>query len=391
MPRITKAVVDSIKPPEKGYSLSWDSEIPSFGLRTMASGIQTYVLQYRNKYGRSRRYSIGRHGTWTADKARREARRLLGLVDKGEDPIEDRKTDKSQPTVNELSERYLAEHATPRKKPTSLYEDQRLLQKNILPTLGKKLVEEITSRDVSKLHNSLRGKPYLANRVISLLATMMNLAVRWKLRSDNPCQGIEKFKEHNRKRFLSEVELERLGATLVEIENLAPHLQPIVNALRLLLLTGCRRNEILSLRWEYIDFDRGFIQFPDTKSGEKIIPLNAPVIELLANIERKGPWVIPGKNEGEHRVNINKAWLKIREQAGLPGIRIHDLRHTFGSVGASSGIGLSFIGKLLGHSRHVTTQRYAHLADNPVKEASEAVGRKISESLSKVVSLKKAK
>jgi integrase len=306
-----------------------------------------------------------------------------------------------------LCERYLSEYALPHKKPRSVAEDRRLIEKHILPALGSLKLEAVTEKDVSRLIHTLRETPYQANRVRSLLSKVFAMSERWGLRPrrTNPVPFVERFKEKPRQRFLSAAELSRLGGALSEIERLRGVPRETINcanaqlpsegeaglyrigpevigALRLLLFTGARLNEILSLRWSEVDFEGACLHLADSKTGEKTVYLGTPALEVLASLPRgENPWVIAGGKPGSHLVNLRKPWVKILEFAGLEKIRLHDLRHSFASVAAGASLGLPIIGKLLGHTQAETTQRYAHLADDPLRAAAEEVGRRIAEAL----------
>jgi integrase len=207
----------------------------------------------------------------------------------------------------------------------------------------------------------------------------MNLAEGWGLRPDgsNPCRHVERYPERRLERYLSSSELTRLGEVLADAERNEQEPPSVIAAIRLLILTGARRSEILNLRWPEIDLERGFLRLRDSKTGPKAIPLNAPAREGLAGLERTGEWVLPTA-QGTGPVSLSKPWSRIRRHAGLEDLRIHDLRHSFASVGAGAGLGLPLIGKLLGHTQPATTHRYAHLGDDPVRQASEAIGARIS-------------
>ncbi len=234
--------------------------------------------------------------------------------------------------------------------------------------------------DVVRFHNSLGKTPYQANRVLAVLSKMFNLAERWGLRPDgsNPVRHVDRFRERKRERFLSETELARLGKTLAEAEAAGTERPPTIAAIRLLVFTGCRLSEILSLRWEHVDFERRCLRLADSKTGPRVVPLNAPALKVLAELEQGDtPWVIRGRKQAAPLVNLGKPWRRIREGAELGDVRIHDLRHSFASVAAGSGHSLVVIGALLGHRQATTTHRYAHLSDDPVRTASEVVGARI--------------
>jgi integrase len=395
MPKLTKKLVEGVPPPVGGQTMVWDSELRGFGLRVLPSGLKAYVLQYRA--GRtSRRLTIGRHGVLAPEEARRQARQLLAKVQQGGDPVEERAQARQAPTVAELADRYLAEHAEPKKKPLSVRDDRRLLDKYILPALGKRLVAEVTRAEVARLHHDLRATPYQANRSVALLSKMFNLAEPWGLRPDstNPCRHVQRFREAKRERFLSGEELARLGKALAEAESYAVEPPGAIAAIRLLLFTGARKGEVLGLRWSEVDPERGCLRLADSKTGAKTVYLNAPALEVLAGLERResNPYVITGGKADEPLNDLEAPWRRIRGGAGLPDVRIHDLRHSFASVGAGARLGLLMIGKLLGHTQAQTTARYSHLDADPVRHASEVIGARIAAALKgkkgKVVRLK---
>jgi integrase len=285
---------------------------------------------------------------------------------------------KEAPTMAELTKRFLAEHAEAKRKVSTADEYRRLLDKVIVPALGDRKVADVARADIAKLHHANRAAPYQANRVLAILSKMFNLAERWGLRPDgsNPCRHVEKFAERKRERMLSRVELGRLGDALASF-NFSPY---AAAAVKLLVFTGARLGEMLGLRWDWIDFDRGEARLPDSKTGAKTLHLPPPAIAVLAELPRLdgNPYVIAGQKEGAALVNLEKPWRAIRKAAGLDDVRLHDLRHAFASVAASSGMGLPIIGKMLGHSQPATTARYAHLESDPVKAAAAAVAGRIA-------------
>ena len=381
--KITKRSVDGLKPGVGGAeAMLWDVELKGFGVRVQRGGAKSYVLHYRAGAGRGaplRKLTIGRHGSpWTPETARREAKRLLGLIEDGADPAADKLARKEAPTIAELAERFLAEHAEAKRKTSSAAEYRRLLDKIILPALGKRKAADVSRADVTKLHHANRAAPYQANRVLAVLSKMFNLAERWGLRPDgsNPCRHVERFAERKRERMLSTSELARLGGALASYDG-SPY---AVAAVKLLVFTGARLGEVLGLRWAWIDLERGEARLPDSKSGVKTLHLPPPALSILAELPRLNgnPYVIAGAKEGAALVNLEKPWRAIRAAAGLDDVRLHDLRHAFASVAASSGMGLPIIGKILGHSQPATTARYAHLASDPVKAAAAAIAGKIA-------------
>lgn len=383
--RITKRTVDAMKPSAKTWFLR-DTDLPGFGVRITPAGVKTYVFEWKHGQ-RSRRLSIGRHGApWTPTAARREALRLRGEVADGNDPAEARAEARTAPTVAELAERFLSEHAAPKCRASTAREYERVVRKWIIPRLGRLRVADVKRADVGRLHHERRDRPYAANRLLAILSKMFNLAERWGLRPDqsNPCRHVDRFREGRRERFLSPAELSRLGEVLRQAEGEgAATLKPApfaVEAIRLLLLTGCRRNEILQLRWGDVDLDAGRIRIPDSKTGPKVIPLSAPAAELLGRLPSvEGcPYVFPGRDGKGHLTQLRESWVRIREAAGIPDVRLHDLRHSFASVAAGGGESLLLIGGLLGHKVPATTARYAHLADDPQRAAAERIAGQIA-------------
>ena len=384
--KITKRSVDTLKPANGAEAVLWDTELKGFGVRVQRGGAKAYILQYRVGTGRGaplRKLTIGRHGSpWTAERARGEAKRLLGMIEGGADPAADRIARKEAPTIADLAERFLAEHAEAKRRGSTALEYRRLLDRIILPALGTRRIVEVMRHDAIRLHHANRAAPYQANRVLAVLSKMFNLAERWGLRPDgsNPCRHVEKFSERKRERMLSPAELGRLGEALAGYDG-SPH---AAAAVKLLVFTGARLGEVLGLQWQWIDFERGEARLPDSKTGVKTLHFPPPALAVLAALPRLAgnPYVIAGAKPGAALVNVEKPWRAIRQAAGLDDVRLHDLRHAFASVAASSGMGLPIIGKMLGHTQAATTARYAHLASDPVKAAAAVVAGKIAAAMS---------
>ncbi len=379
MQKLTKRLVEATLPQTKDLIL-WDSEVSGFMCKITPAGKKSYFLYYRTQDRRQRRPKIGDHGIITAEQARSTAQRWLLEVGQGRDPSFEKQEVRSMPTMKELSEKYMREHA-PHKKASSAKEDKRLWDQYILPQFGQHHISSLDRSDIAKLHHSLQHMPTTGNRILSLLSKAFNLAELWgyRLNHSNPCLHIKKYREEKRERFLSQDEITRLMNVLDEEENDTIELPWSLYAIRLLLLTGCRLNEILTLKWEEVDVENQCLRLRDSKTGKKLVYLSSAAIDLFKVIPQEvaNPFVICGGKEGAHLVNLQKPWRRIRAKAGLDDIRLHDLRHTFASIAASNGLSLPIIGALLGHKQTQTTARYAHLIGQPLIEASQKVGDKI--------------
>jgi integrase len=423
--KITKRTVDAMQAGPRDRFM-WDTELAGFGLKVTPAGKKLYVYQYR-RGGRStptRRVTIGPHGALTPDQARKKAVRLAGAVAGGGDPATALAAERGALSMAELAGRFLEEHVATKTKPRTAAEYRRLIETIVLPALGKRRVRDVMAGDIAKLHHELRASPYVANRVLAVLSKMLNLAEKWQERppGSNPCRHVERYREHKRERMVTMAEFAYLGDVLTDTDQ-SPH---AVAAIRLLVFTGARLSEILALRWEWIDFERGEARLPESKTGAKTLHLPPPALAILNELPKveDNPHVIVGRVPGAALVNLEKPWRAIRASAtvrmwresedarvselvaglapklgreptvgecwqaaceaeinlpiGMTDVRLHDLRHAFGSVAASSGMGLPIIGKMLGHAQAATTQRYAHLAPDPVKAAAAAVAGKLA-------------
>jgi integrase len=364
----------------------WDSELRGFGVRCRASGAKHYVLKYRNSAGRQRWYTIGRHGSpWTPETARREARRLLGEVAGGLDPAVNSGVARVGMTVSELCDLYLEEGCAT-KKASTLDTDRSNINRHIRPLLGGLMVGAVTRADVEKLQRDIadgrtvadvrtrpRGRAVVtggkgvAARVTRLLGTILEFAVKRDVRADNPARGVRLFKGEEKTRFLTPSEFAGLGAALDHARTEGVNSAALA-AIELLALTGCRKSEVLALRWEWVDIDRHCLRLPDSKTGAKVVPLGDEAVELLQRLPRieDNPHVFPGAKPGHHVVGLQKVWNMVRKRAGLADVRLHDLRHSFASVAVSGGASLFLTGKALGHKQSSTTEIYAHLSDAPL-------------------------
>lgn len=430
--RLTKRTVDSLPPVEKPR-IFFDSELKGFGLRVTPAGLKTFVVEYRPGGGgrgvAKRRLKLGSYGELTPDQARDLARDALADVRRGGDPAGDRAAERAAPTVAEMTETWLREEVALKKKPRTAAGYAALVRNHIVPALGSRKAAAVTEADIARLHRRVgTTAPVAANRTVAALSAAFSWAQRARIvpKGHNPCQGLAKFRETRREAFLSGEELERLGNALREAETegvpweprpdgkvkhapreenrrtrISPH---AAAAIRLLIFTGARLGEILGLRWAHVDMERGLLLLPDSKTGRKAIVLNAPALAILAGLPRVGDFVIAGDDPKKPRADLQRPWALVARRAGFieavekigtdgkpevdrhgqpvteerARVRLHDLRHTHASIGAGAGLGLQMIGRLLGHTQAATTQRYAHLADDPVRAASEAIGARLA-------------
>ncbi|MDT8854778.1 tyrosine-type recombinase/integrase [Paracoccaceae bacterium Fryx2] len=383
MPKLTKRIIDAVEPQATEFFL-WDEGIPGFGLRVMPSGRKSFVVQFRAGR-RARRMSLGPSTVLTCDQARTRAITIIAAVKNGDDPAAERDAKRNAATVRELAERFDREHIAVRLKASTAKEYRGTLKRFILPALGRLAVPEITRADVAKFHHDLRHIPYQANRCLEVVSKMFVLAEMWGLRPDgsNPRKHIRKYLEEKRERFLSAAELRRIGEVLREMESERIESPSAILAARLLILTGCRLGEIMTLKWDYVDFDECALRLPDSKTGKKVVHVGAPAVEYLHSAHHidGNPWVITGTLPGKPLSDLQPFWQRVRARAGVKDVRIHDLRHTFASTAVASGQGLPMIGKLLGHTQVQTTARYAHLAAEPVRMAADAVSQNLRQSL----------
>lgn len=425
--KITKRLVDSLTATGSEYFV-WDTVLPGFGIRVRASGAASYIIQYRAGSGRTaptRRLTLYPIGKRTPDDARKDAKIKLGDAASGGDPAAEKSNARRDLTVAELATIYLDEGCLT-KKPRTLMNDRSRMERHVKPLIGARRLASITTADVERVMRDVAagktardektgpkgraivtGGKGVAGQVVALLSAMFAFAVRRKMMPANPAIGVKKYRPQHGERFLSTDELERLGEAIREAETTGVPWEPdpdkktkhaprpenrrtvitpgAAAAIRLLILTGARLREILHLRWDDVDLERGLLQLPDSKTGRKVILLNAPALAVLAGQPRIGTYVIPGESAGtkeeKPRADLKKPWALVSKRAGLDGVRLHDLRHTHASFGAAAGLGLPVIGRLLGHVQPQTTARYAHLADDPLRRASDRIGGDIARAM----------
>ena len=387
--KLTKTVVERLRPGEKIF----DTEVKGFFIRWQKGG-RSKVFGYRYRMGgKDRTATIGKYGPigqwgnrdgviidgepkhWLIDSplkcARKEAQRLAGLVASGIDPAYAREQAKVAPIMKDLANDYMERYG---KFKRTGAEDARKIDKDILPTVGTKKVTDVTRRDIEDIHHAKRNSPYAANRVLSLLSTMFNVAITWGWRTDNPAKGVRRYNETSSERFLSPIELSRLSEAMGDHPE-----QRSVTAIRLLMLTGARRSEVLHATWSQFDLEAGVWVKPGATTKTKTehrVPLSAPALQLLTDMKAVGTseYLFPGNVPDQPLKDIKRTWASVCSAAGLEGVRLHDLRHTYASLLASSGVSLPIIAKLLGHTKVSTTMRYAKLYDDPLREATERVG-----------------
>jgi integrase len=384
---LTDAAVRALPLPAKGKTIVLDGSrngerVKGFGVRITAAGARSYILRYTTR-SRERTFTIADATIVTAAWARKEAKRLRYLIEEGGDPLADVEAERAAPTVADLCDRFESEHLT-RKRASTAADYKRMLKNHIRPALKNLKVADVAFSDIDTLHRKITkaGSPYAANRCVAVLSKMFNLAVRWRMRSDNPARGIERNAESKRKRYLSGDELARLTKALAEHED-----KQAANAIRLLLLTGARRGEVLAARWADLDLTEGVWTKPGSTTKQKsdhTVPLSAPVRQLLSDIRDEqegkhpkrplGEFVFPSSSSDVgHVVELKRPWRTLCKAAKISGLRLHDLRHSFASHLASGGASLPLIGALLGHSNPQTTARYAHLFQDPQRAAAERV------------------
>ena len=361
----------------------WDRELTGFGVRVYPSGGKVYVAQARGPEG-PKRVTVGRHGVLTAEQARQRAALIIARVKAGEAPLPEPLAVKQAdgPTVADLAERFLEDYAAVRYKPGTLAWTRTALRRYIVPEFGKLTLEAVERAQVTELHHRLYASPSTANTVVRTLSLMYRLAESWGMVPEgcNPCRAIAKYPQRKRERFLTDEEFIRLGKVLDDSGERGGVSPSAVAALRLLMLTGCRKSEILTLRWEHVVLEAGELRLPDSKTGARVVPLSPSAVKVLAALPRSPdtPWVIPGRKPGTHLRALGDAWEVIRARAVLEGVRIHDLRHSFASRALALGESLPMIGKLLGHSQMETTSRYAHLARDSVHESAARIAESLA-------------
>jgi integrase len=352
MPKITKAIIDALQPGQAD-AWAWDSTLPGFGVRAQLSGRKTYVARYRTLTGRQRKLTVGRCCDMGPDQARDMARQVFAAAARGEDPASERAADRQAPTMRDLEARYWVEHA-PYKRASSLVHDRRNWPV-IIAAMGAKRVADVTRGDCVSLHAGLAKNPVKANHVRALLSKAMTLSIGWGWRTDHPVRVTTIFRIAARETILSPQQLADMNDALHQFR------PAFADLVRLLALTGCRLREVLNARRDWVDLERAVLVLPDSKTGPRVVPLPAAAVAIIKAMPEGQEWLIPGKLRGQPLRRPHAAWLRLIKAARLPpGLRIHDLRHTAGSLGHAAGLSQRQIADQLGHRNLATTARYLH-------------------------------
>ena len=397
MPKLTKQFVDRCKTPagsaEKTF---WDNDLSGFGLRVRPSGRKSFILQYRNAHGRERKMTLGRYGALTPQEARLEAKRVLGQVAAGTDPAEEKQASRSAETIADLCDEHL-EANNGRIKASTWKMDESRIEQHIKPLLGTRTVQSLTPKDVEKLLTDItagksaksknggrggrtKGGPGVARRSVSMLGTILERAVRDGLIERNPARGIALPKDKPRKPPFSFRLVGQLGEALRE-GKVARLNDCALDAISLLFLSGCRRQEVLGLRWEEVDFEAQCLRLADTKSGPQARPVGRAALDVLAKRERESNFVFPSTKSSGHYVGLPRIWSAVSARAQLNGMTLHGLRHWYASAAAEMNFSELTIAGLLGHSVRGVTARYATTPDSALKAAANEISKKLAEAL----------
>jgi integrase len=386
MAKVTKRSIDALKPVPGLHTFLWDDELRGFGVRCMPSGLKVYVLKYRTQGGRQRWLTLGQHGALTPEQARTKAGREKAAVSNGADPSDTRQSKRREETVGVVADRYLAEHVAAHNKPSTAAEVGRIVEKRIKPGLGRAKITELSRADIKAWHQKMSATPYEANRSLAYLSKMLSLAVKeWELRGDNPAIGVKRFPERARERFFSDGELTKIGGALAVAEREGGEPPGFILLIRLLATTGMRLGEMLALHWADVDLPGRAIRLPDAKAGARTVHLGASAVAFLDAIpeaERIGH-VVTGADAQKPLPfsTAQHAWARLREHAGVPDGRLHDLRHTAGTFAALGGANAFAVRDLLGHRTLAMTGRYVERAADMVRATADAVSSRVAAAL----------
>ena len=371
--RITKRTVDALTVDEKD-SVFWDRDLAGLGVRVHATGRKTYVVQSRGPTG-PKRVTLGLHGDLSADEARKQAAVVIDRIKRGEAPVP--AEPETELTVAALAERFMRVHVEVHCKPRTIDTYRGVLELHIVPALGGMALSAVGRREIAALHHRLRDTPCTANATVRIVSSMFKRAEAWELvpPGRNSCRRVRRYKQQSRERFLTLDEYRQLGRVLREAEADGSVPPAVVAAFRLLILTGCRHSEILSLRWDDVDRTANELRLRDAKTGPRMVPLTEAVAVVLDGIKREpgNLWVIVGERTGTRLSSLRHHWHTIRAKARLDDVRLHDCRHSYASRALALGESLPAIGKLLGHRKVSTTARYAHLARDSIHESAARI------------------
>lgn len=379
---LTETLVDGLEPPANGNRILYDADridkagkrkalgVVGFGARVTANGVVSYVLNYRI-HGRERRLTIGKRHSWSVEKARARSRELRRQVDQGVDPLQVKIDHRQAPTVGELLDRYLDEHARVHNKPSSVKSIESLVDGMLRPALGNLKVRDVTREDISTWHHRRRGTPTRANRGLAVLSKSFNLAEVWDMRPQgtNPCVHVTKYREKPRDRLITTDELAALGETMADSDELPD----VITTIKLLCLTGMRIGEVLDLLWDDVDLEAGRLKIRDAKAGDRDVILGAAAMELLAGLGRDGAYVVMKNGEPLDYDSVNRAWKRLCKTAKISNANIHDLRHLFGTSAGTAGYNQFIVRDLLGHKTLAMTNRYVQKDVDPQKAAADSV------------------
>jgi len=373
MPKLTKTIIDKQAAGEADIFL-WDDEVRGFGVRVQPTGTKSYLVRYRTQDGVQRKQKLGRCNDFAPDKGRELARKVLMQVAEGKDPLQARREDKASPTMADLEDRYTREHAKPFKKESSQRVDGNNWRLYILPALGSRKVKSIDKSDILALFGSLSDKPAAANQTLALLSKAMNLAEDWKWRptNTNPCRRIKRFKLKKHDLILSYEQIGQLNRTMDKMVEERRLEATFADFIRLLQLTGCRKNEILMAESKWVDRSKNVLKLPDSKVGPRNIHLSEAAMDIIEQLE--GKFLVQGST-GNPTLNVYRVWGRIKVEAGLPPeLRLHDLRHTAGSLAHMAGMTQAQIAELLGHNVLATTEKYIHNHNGDAAVAANMLG-----------------
>jgi len=384
MAKVTKRTVDVLKPATDRDVLLWDDELPGFGVRCRPSGAKTYFLKYRTQGGRQRWLTLGLHGPLTPEQARAKARREKAAIGDGDDPSGERQRKRREDTIAAIADRYLAEHVAAHNKPSTAAEARRIVETRIKPALGMIKITDLTRSDIKAWHQAMSATPYEANRALAYCSRMLALAATdWQLRVDNPCTGIKRFPEKKRERFFADDELARIGETLAAVERKGTELPGCILLVRLLAVTGMRLGEALALQWTDVDLQGRAIRLREAKAGARTVHLGAAAVAMLDAVEDKSGYVVHGLDAAAPFPDsrVQHAWERLRDRAGIPDGRLHDLRHSVGRFAALAGANAFVVRDLLGHRTLAMTGRYVERAADMVRATADLVSNRVAAAL----------